>query len=342
MQKFSLKSHLAVTASAALLAGLLATPVYAQDGDTGANNSDEIITTGTRRKARSAADTPAPVDVISGVEFTNQASNDLQDLLRTSVPSYNVNSQPISDAATIIRPANLRGLSPDNTLVLLNGKRRHRGSVISFLGGGIADGAQGVDVSVFPALALKQVEVLRDGASSQYGSDAIAGVINFQLKDAAEGGMVEAVYGQTYKGDGEDYRISGNVGFGIGDRGFVNVTAEYGQTEGTVRAATRNDVADLVAAGNAAAADNLTINTYTDEFAQYWGTPDVNDNIKLFVNSGFELSDSAELYLFGNYAERQAEGGFFYRNPTNRGGVYSADGGATLLVGDLNPTDGIG
>lgn len=323
MQKFSLKSHLAVTASAALLAGLLATPVYAQDGDTGANNGDEIITTGTRRKARSAADTPAPVDVISGVEFTNQASNDLQDLLRTSVPSYNVNAQPISDAATIIRPANLRGLSPDNTLVLLNGKRRHRGSVISFLGGGIADGAQGVDVSVFPALALKQVEVLRDGASSQYGSDAIAGVINFQLKDAAEGGMVEAVYGQTYEGDGEDYRISGNVGFGIGDRGFVNITGEYDQTEGTVRAATRNDVAALIAAGNTAAADNLTINTYTDEFAQYWGTPDVNDNIKLFVNSGFELSDNAELYLFGNYAERQAEGGFFYRNPTNRGGVYA-------------------
>ncbi|MGJ8562403.1 MAG: TonB-dependent receptor plug domain-containing protein [Alphaproteobacteria bacterium] len=341
MQKFSLKSQLAVTASAALLAGLLASPVYAQDSGNGAGNSDEIITTGTRRKARSAADTPAPVDVISGVEFTNQASNDLQDLLRTSVPSYNVNAQPISDAATIIRPANLRGLSPDNTLVLLNGKRRHRGSVISFLGGGIADGAQGVDISVFPALALKQVEVLRDGASSQYGSDAIAGVINFQLKDAREGGMVEAVYGQTFEGDGVDYRVSGNAGFALGERGFVNVTAEYSQTEGTVRAAPRDDVTDLVAAGNTAAADNLTINNYTDKFAQYWGTPDINDNIKLFVNSGYEISDSAELYLFGNYAERQAEGGFFYRNPTNRGGVYSADGGATLLVGDLNPTDGI-
>jgi len=90
--------------------------------------------------------------------------------------------------------------------VLLNGKRRHRASVISFLGGGIADG-----VSVFPALALKNVQVLRDGASSQYGSDAIAGVINFELKDASEGGVVEARYGQTYEGDGENYRISGNM-----------------------------------------------------------------------------------------------------------------------------------
>lgn len=344
MQKLSLKSQLTATVSAALLAGLMSVPAYAQTegGSAELRNGDEIITTGTRRKARSAADTPAPVDVISGVEFTNQASNDLQDLLRTSVPSYNVNAQPISDAATIIRPANLRGLSPDNTLVLLNGKRRHRGSVISFLGGGIADGAQGVDISVFPALALKQVEVLRDGASSQYGSDAIAGVMNFQLKDSAEGGMVEAVYGSTFDGGGTNYRVSGNVGFGLGENGFVNVTAEYGQTDGTVRAATRNDVADLVASGNTAAADNLTINTYTDEFAQYWGTPDVNNNIKLFVNSGYEISENAELYLFGNYAERQAEGGFFYRNPTNRGGVYSSDGGATLLVGDLNPTDGIG
>lgn len=342
MKRFSLKSQLALTASAALLAGLMVTPAYAQDSGNGADTTDEIITTGTRRKSRSAIDSPVPVDVISGVEFTNQASNDLQDLLRTSVPSYNVNAQPISDAATIIRPANLRGLSPDNTLVLLNGKRRHRGSVISFLGGGIADGAQGVDISVFPALALQQVEVLRDGASSQYGSDAIAGVINFKLKDAAEGGMVEAVYGSTYKGDGDNYRISGNIGLPLGGSGFVNITGEYSQTDGTVRAAVRDDVADLVAAGNAAAGNNQTINSYTDEFAQYWGTPDVDDNIKIFINSGFEISESAELYLFGNYAERTATGGFFYRNPTNRGGVYSADGGATLLVGDLNPTDGIG
>ncbi len=352
MQKLSFKSHLAMTASAALLAGLLSTPVYAQvTNGNSVNKSDEIITTGTRRQARSAADSPAPVDVISGVEFTNQASNDLQDLLRTSVPSYNVNTQPISDAATIIRPANLRGLSPDNTLVLLNGKRRHRGSVISFLGGGIADGSQGVDVSVFPALGLKQVEVLRDGASSQYGSDAIAGVINFQLKDASEGGMVEVVYGSTYAGDGDNYRIAGNVGLPLGERGFVNITGEFGETDGTVRAAPRNDVTALVAAGNSAAGDNLTINTYTDEFAQYWGQPDVKNNAKLFINSGIELTENAELYAFGNYAERTVEGGFFYRNPTNRGGVYAGplvnattgaldpNGVASVRVGNLAGLD---
>ena len=268
-----------------------------------------------------AADTPAPVDVISGVDFTRNAADDVQDLLRTSVPSFNINTQPISDAASIVRPANLRGLSPDQTLVLLNGKRRHRGSVISFLGGGISDGAQGVDISAIPSIALKQVEVLRDGASSQYGSDAIAGVLNFVLKDSPEGGTVEFKYGSTYAGDGDNFRVSGNVGLPLGDQGFVSLSAEYGETDGTVRSVIRDDVRSLIAAGNNAAGDFLTINTFTDEVPQYWGQPDVKDDLKLFINSALELSDSAEVYAFGNYASRTVEGGFFYRNPTNRGGV---------------------
>jgi len=310
-----------------------------------------VVQVGTRRAARSAADAPVPVDVVPGDELLNQATNDVADLLRTSVPSYNINTQPISDAATIIRPANLRGLSPDNTLVLLNGKRRHRGSVISFLGGGISDGAQGVDISVIPALALKQVEVLRDGASSQYGSDAIAGVINFQLNDASSGGMVEAVYGSTYEGDGDNWRIAANIGLPLGPNGFLNLTGEVSDTDGTVRSIVRNDVQALIDAGNTAVADFQTINTYTSEVPQYWGQPDVMDNYKFFYNGGFELTDSAELYFFGNYAERTVEGGFFYRNPTNRGGVYRGplvdpmtgladpNGVASIRVGDL---DGVG
>ena len=353
MQKSAYKTWLALSASSLMLAAL---PVHAQAqiSDTTVDAvEDVVITTGTRRAQRSAADTPAPVDVISNVEFTSNAADDVQDLLRTAVPSYNVNTQPISDAASIVRPANLRGLSPDNTLVLLNGKRRHRGAVIAFLGGGIADGAQGVDVSSIPSMALKQVEVLRDGASSQYGSDAIAGVINFVLKDDSTGGTIEAKYGSTYAGDGDNYRLGANYGFALGDKGFVNVTAEYGETDGTVRAAERTDVQALIAAGNTAVADNLTINSYTDEFAQYWGQPDVEGDLKLLVNTAYELSESAEIYATGTYAERETTGGFFYRNPTNRGGVYAgpnvdpltglastADNAvASVLVGDL---DGVG
>ncbi len=322
MQRFTLKSTLAITASAAMLAGAMATPSYAQSSDFSIAD-DEIITIGTRRKARSAADVIAPVDVIPATELLNQAPVDIADALRIAVPSFNVNTQPISDAATIVRPANLRGLSPDNTLVLLNGKRRHRASVISFLGGGIADGAHGPDISVFPSLALKNVQVLRDGASSQYGSDAIAGVINFELKDASEGGVIEARYGETYEGDGESFRIAGNVGLPLGDRGFVNLTAEYSDVGDTNRSIARDDVTALVAAGNTAILDQ-SVNTLTTDIdsVQIWGQPNVNDDIKLFVNSAYEVSDNLELYAWGNYAERQVEGGFFFRNPTNRGGVF--------------------
>lgn len=322
MKYFNFKAMLAVSASSAMLAGAMATPAFAQSTNTSVAE-DEIITIGTRRKARSAADVIAPVDVIPATELLNQAPVDIADALRIAVPSFNVNTQPISDAATIVRPANLRGLSPDNTLVLLNGKRRHRASVISFLGGGIADGAHGPDISVFPSLALKNVQVLRDGASSQYGSDAIAGVINFELKDASEGGVIEARYGETYEGDGENFRIAGNVGLPLGDRGFVNLTAEYSDVGDTNRSIARDDVTALVAAGNTAILDQ-SVNTLTTDIdsVQIWGQPNVNDDIKLFVNSAYEVSDNLELYAWGNYAERQVEGGFFFRNPTNRGGVF--------------------
>ena len=320
MIKLSLNFALALTASAAMLAYAITAPAFAQDSGTAAE--DEIVTIGTRRKARSAADTPAPVDIISGVELTNQAASDPLDILRTSVPSFNVNTQPISDGATIIRPPNLRGLSPDHTLVLMNGKRRHRGSVISFLGGGIADGAQSVDLAVFPALALKQVEVLRDGASSQYGSDAIAGVINFSLKDSPKDGVIEIKYGSTYVGDGDNYVISANKGFALGDIGFLNATIEYGETDGTIRAKDRTDVIALIKAGVLIGNENELINSYTDQYAQYWGQPDITDNLKIFLNSALELGENTEIYAFGNYAERATEGGFFYRSPNSRAGLY--------------------
>ena len=177
-----------------------------------ADEVEEVVAVGTRREARSVGDSPAPVDIISGSDFTNQGAADLPDMIRTLVPSFNVNTQPISDAATLIRPANLRGLPPDNMLVLVNGKRRHRGAVISFLGSGISDGAQGPDISAIPSIALKQVEVLRDGASAQYGSDAIAGIMNFVFKDNAEGTQIEIRSGEYSDGDGDMYRIAANVG----------------------------------------------------------------------------------------------------------------------------------
>ena len=196
-----------------------------------ADEVEEVVAIGTRREARSVGDSPAPVDVISGSDLKNQGATELDYMLRTLVPSFNVNTQPISDAATLIRPPNLRGLPPDNMLVLTNGKRRHRGSVISFLGGGIADGAQGPDISAIPSIALKKVEVLRDGAAAQYGSDAIAGVLNFVYNDSAEGARLEVKSGEYKEGDGQSIRISANVGMPFTDDGYANFSMELQETD---------------------------------------------------------------------------------------------------------------
>ena len=154
-----------------------------------------IVVVGSRAEPRSATESTVPVDVIRPEDFSNQGSRDLAAQLRTVIPSFNINTQPISDAATVVRPANLRNLAPDHTLILVNGKRRHRSAVITWLGNGIADGSQGPDISTIPSIAIRQAEVLRDGAAAQYGSDAIAGVINFQLKNAPSGGSLEVQTG---------------------------------------------------------------------------------------------------------------------------------------------------
>jgi len=233
-------------------------------------------------------------------------------------------------------------LPPDSTLVLVNGKRRHRSAVIAFLGGGISDGAQGADLSVIPSIALKQVEVLRDGAASQYGSDAVAGVLNFTLRDNTEGLIVEGQWGSTYEGDGDQYRIAANFGLPIpiAQGGFLNISAEYGEVDATDRSVQRDDALALIAAGNTDI-QSINVNTVTDDVVQIWGQPEVSDDFNIFANSAIEISDELEIYAFGNYAEREVEGGFFFRNPIDRGGVFSNDGGETLLVGDLT-ADGSG
>ncbi len=150
-------------------AALCAAPVYAEELATTEEIKDveRIAVVGTRSSPRSVADSPVPIDIVGGDELGKNASSDMLDMLQAAVPSFNVRQQPISDATSFIRPVNLRGLSSDSTLILLNGKRRHRASVIAFQGGGVNDGAQGPDISVIPSVALKQVEVLRDGAAAQ-------------------------------------------------------------------------------------------------------------------------------------------------------------------------------
>ena len=335
-RRILVESKFSITKGVLLALALPATVALPQQAVAQDETVEEIITTGTRRAERSATDSAVPIDVISGDDFLAQGSTDMDALLRGAIPSYNVNAQPISDAATIVRPANLRGLSPDSTLVLINGKRMHRSAVIAFLGGGIADGSQGPDLANIAGLAIKQVEVLRDGASAQYGSDAIAGVINFVLKDNSEGANIEARWGENYEGDGTATNIGINVGMPLTDAGFFNFTGEWKEVDPTSRSIQRDDAQGLIDAGNTAVRQPV---------AQIWGSPEVRDHFSLWANAGLDLGNGKEAYLFGSWGERTVEGGFFFRNPNTRSGVYAGDtlpnGNASIRVADLTfgPSD---
>jgi iron complex outermembrane recepter protein len=300
---------------ASLIGALSISPVAVPTalGSEGLRAIEEVVVTGSRRPGRTATESTVPVDVFDGNDFAAQGTSDMDDLMRNLVPSYNVQRLPISDAASISRPATLRGLPPDNTLILVNGKRWHRGAVIAELGGSLAAGSQGPDLASIPAIALKQVEVLRDGAAAQYGSDAIAGVINFQLKDDNEGMTFEAKWGETYKGDGDAMQLAANIGLPLGPNGFANVSLQWKEQDLTSRSVQRNDAAGLIATGNTAVANP----------AQPWGSPEIKDDYTLFINSGIDLTENQTLYAFGHYAQRDQSNGFFYRNPNNRSGVFT-------------------
>jgi iron complex outermembrane receptor protein len=322
---------------------LLAMPIQqavAQDAagqDAEVETLEEVVVVGSRVPTRSAHDSPVPIDVIEGASMRNYGVRDINSLLRATVPSYNVGQQALSDAATLVRPANLRGLPPDSTLILVNGKRRHRGSIITLLGGGLSNGSHAPDLAAIPAIALKRVEVLRDGAAAQYGSDAVAGVINFQLKDAPDSSTVETRWGKYYAGDGDTRSIAANLGVPLDlpfiQSGFANISFEYGASDPTVRADHNPAAQDIINARN-----NAGLAPTVAKRTQFWGAPEFHYDYKLFGNLGMKLNRKTEVYAFGNYAQRKIEGGFFYRSPNKRSGVFVKKKGDTnLLVADLSP-----
>lgn len=340
------RNPLTLAVVAALAAGTVL-PVFAQEspppapptaapapsartGEAPVTTLDTVSVLGSRTKPRTEATSAVPIDILGGEEFHNQPSVDVLDKMRTLVPSFNVSTIPIDDAASLVRPANLRGLPPDNTLILVNGKRRHRAAVITFLGHGVSDGAQGPDISVFPSMALEQVEVLRDGAAAQYGSDAIAGVINFGLKRLEEGGRAEAFAGEYYEGDGFTQQYGAQLGMPLTASGFATLTAEWRSADPTSRSVQRDDAAAVAAAGYPQVRDPV----------QVWGSPEVHEDMKFVANFGID-GERISFYGFGNYAKRDVEGGFYYRNPTTRDGVFSNDSGQTLLIGDLDTTNAV-
>ena len=312
------------TAACAALLALIATPSgvgAAEDVEA----IEEVVVIGTRGAPRSVEDSSVPVDTISSEDFENQGGSDMSNLIRALVPSFHVSDNPSRDLAALLRPVNLRGLAPDHTLVLMNNKRRHRGSVIQWISNGASNGAQGPDISAIPAIAIKRMEVLRDGAAAQYGSDAIAGVLNFVLKDAAEGFSFEAKHGFYTKDTSEDLTtVAGNVGMPLGDSGFVNLSLELGQSSDTDRSVQHRDATALISLGIPNVGDP----------AKPWGSPKVSDSIKAVANIGMDINDSAEFYAFGNFSSREVETPFFFRSPMNRTGVYKTGDNIFLTAGD--------
>ena len=286
---------------------------------------EEVVVVGTRALPRSVEDSSVPVDTISSEDFENQGGTDMTNLIRALVPSFHVSDNPSRDLAALLRPVNLRGLAPDHTLVLMNNKRRHRGSVIQWISNGASNGAQGPDISAIPAIAIKRMEVLRDGAAAQYGSDAIAGVLNFVLKDAAEGVAFEARHGFYTKDSGEDMTtVAGNVGLPLAGSGFANLSFEYAESSPTDRSVQHGDATALIGLGIPGVGDP----------AKPWGSPKISDSIKAVANIGIDLNENHELYLFGNYASREVETAFFFRSPMNRNGVYKTGSNIFLVGGD--------
>ena len=303
-----------------------------------------IVVVGSRAEPRSATESTVPVDVIRPEDFSNQGSRDLAAQLRTVIPSFNINTQPISDAATVVRPANLRNLAPDHTLILVNGKRRHRSAVITWLGNGIADGSQGPDISTIPSIAIRQAEVLRDGAAAQYGSDAIAGVINFQLKNAPSGGSLEvqtggylnsnpgdpATCGSGIIGDikhscngigghGQNLSVAANIGMPLGSNGFINLSMEYGHADPTNRAIQRQDASRHHQRGQYESARH----------GAGLGIAENQPRLQAVRQTSAIMFDDqlCNSTVTATTRTRKVTGGFYFRNPHTRGGVFRGPSG---------------
>jgi len=212
--------------------GFASTGALAQEND---EVIEEIVTLGTRSPGRVSEDLAVPVDSLSAEELEATGQTEVGRMLQNVAPSFNFSSSSISDGTDALRPATLRGLGPDQTLVLVNGKRRHQAALIH-INNSVGRGTAGTDMNAIPAVAIKRIEVLRDGAAAQYGSDAIAGVINIQLKDYSSGGELGLSGGEYTEGDGQTINFNANKGFALGDDGYLNFSFNYRDREATTRA----------------------------------------------------------------------------------------------------------
>ena len=291
---------------------------------------ESVVVVGTRSIGRRALQAPVPIEVINREQLSITGQSETGRVLQMLVPSFNFSSSTISDGTDALRPATLRGLGPDQTLVLVNGKRRHK-SALLHVNTSVGRGTTGTDFNAIPSSAIERIEVLRDGAAAQYGSDAIAGVINIVLKDDVDTGDADIYWGQTYEGDGDTWNGNANYGMKVGDSGFLNLTAEWRERARTNRAGlTGERQYNWIDTDQGRPADNIleienddgTVTEksvwfdsreYTFE-RQNFRIGDSDSSQKIgFYNFGFPLGEGLELYSFGGHSSRQNNSAGFYR-----------------------------
>ena len=312
MNKFR-KGLLSQAVMVAIAGGsLTATAVMAEENAVKEEKVEQIAVIGSRsNKVRTVAESPVPVDILSADELNAMGGTaDMTDNLKVLVPSYTA-TPATGDGSAFVRPTSLRGTAPDQTLVLVDGKRRHRSALVQFFAPAAGNGSHGADIGLLPSIAFKRVEVLRDGAASQYGSDAIAGVINFVTKDSSSEGLVSLQYGQHYEGE-QSVKLGVNKGFELGSDGFANFSLEYVDNEALSRGIIRPDAQALIDDGVTGVGADTPFGDAP--FTQTWGRPET-DALRMFLNMGVELAGDKKLYGRISYADAAGRYRFFYRNP---------------------------
>ncbi|HMN45032.1 MAG TPA: TonB-dependent receptor [Povalibacter sp.] len=325
------------------------------------NVLEQIVVTGTRVENRSALDTAVPVDIVSAAALENVGTVEVNQALSVVLPSFNFPRPGLADGTDTIRPATLRGLSPDQTLVLVNSKRRHSASLVN-VNGTIGRGASAVDMNTIPNAMVKSIEVLRDGASAQYGSDAIAGVINLRLRDDNDGGAASVQYGvreSSYEvptapaptganwsvpfnqakrdvSDGETLVVSAWKGLALGADGFLTIGAEYKDQERTERGGF-DSRQQYPRVGGAFDPREATI----DRWNAWYGEPDM-DQKTVFINAGYDIGNSAQLYGWASWQDRDVvSAGFFRRAMDDRNVIeIYPDGFLPLIAPDVTDYSG--